>query len=122
LEVSTKRGVREVKIKKKNFKTNAIKPQKVGPLKFSQPLYPLPKKFGENLMDPPAGFSNLVHLRCDYLKLFVLKRNGSTVLKKQAFSKYLLLHATNHFIHLNIHCRIQYDVELLSGFLFDLGN
>jgi hypothetical protein len=43
---------------------NAIKHQKgvPSPKNFHNPYIPSLPKFGKNLMDPPSGFSNRVHL------------------------------------------------------------
>jgi hypothetical protein len=46
---------------------NAIKHRKgVPPKNFHNPYIPSLSKFGKNLMDPPSGFSNRVHL-CESL-------------------------------------------------------
>jgi hypothetical protein len=47
---------------------NAIKHQKGVPFpkKFYNPCIPSLPKFGKNLMDPPPGFSNRVHLWLPY--------------------------------------------------------
>jgi hypothetical protein len=43
---------------------NAIKPKKgvPSPKNFYNPYIPSPQKLSKNLMDPPPGFSNYVHL------------------------------------------------------------
>jgi hypothetical protein len=56
-----RRGRGGVRSEKFDYK-NALKPEKGIPPNFSQPLYTFPHKFGQNLMDPPPGFSNHVHL------------------------------------------------------------
>jgi hypothetical protein len=47
---------------------NAIKHQKAvpSPKNFHNPYIPSLPKFGKNLMDPPSGFSNRVHLCLGY--------------------------------------------------------
>jgi hypothetical protein len=52
------------KIFAKLVNKNAIKHQKgvPSPQNFHNPYVPSLPKFGKNLMDPPSGFSNRVHL------------------------------------------------------------
>jgi hypothetical protein len=52
------------KIFAKLVNKNAIKHQKgvPSPKKFHNPYIPSLPKFGKNLMDPPSGFPNRVHL------------------------------------------------------------
>jgi hypothetical protein len=52
------------KIFAKLVNKNAIKHQKgvPSPQNFHNPYIPSHQKFGKNLMDPPSGFSNCVHL------------------------------------------------------------
>jgi hypothetical protein len=49
---------------------NAIKHQKgvPSPKNFHNPYIPFLPKFGKNLMDPPSGFSNHVHLWYEYCR------------------------------------------------------